>query len=403
MQCQSFIRKITNWSPSFTTSGFPPAFSCWGKFVCIVGFVLFICGVFGVLFYCCGFIISLFNAECCIGPNRFGYPLGVCGISGSLLYLVSKFDMKVHDSRLEDPSVVKALLVEAKRVEPRIKDKDLPSNCEFKEKKLGEEVDQLENDGLNCWTEYQVLNLRQNLVDFWDLDTLISSAQSILEDLYTYASDSNNSYDMGQYYTWKTKIEHEVEKIEQEIKASGGAGICEKIDSKGERLRAHVKTLYDHIANFQMVWAEGTTLLKYLCYFTISAMLFFLFMGLVPLFCDSKELNVINWSFLGASGSLCAVLMSLRKYNKIEVGDSEGNQEIRRAMYGCVLGLVAGLLSYYLISAGIISGPIFPDLTPSPDLPIDLIKLNALSIITAFVSGFSFDKIFDKIRGHSFD
>ena len=310
--------------------------------------------------------------------------------------------MKVHDSRLEDPSVVRALFVESKSVELRIKDKDLPSNFQFKKKKLEEVVGQLDDNGLNHWTEYQVLNLKQSLVDFWDIDTLISSAQSILEDLYDYASDSKHPYDMGQYYTWKNKIEHEVEKIEQEIKSSKG-GDSEKIDSKGERLRAHVKTLYDHIANFQMVWAKGTILLKYLCYFTISATLFFLFMGLVPLFCDPKGLSVINWSFLGASGSLCAVLMSLREYNKIEVGDSEGNQEIRRAMYGCVLGLVAGLLSYYLISTGIISGPIFPDLNPSSDLPVDPIKLNALSIITAFVSGFSFDKIFDRIRSYSVD
>ena len=207
-----------------------------------------------------------------------------------------------------------------------------------------------------------------------------------------------NSYDIDQYYKWKNRIKHEVEKVEQEIKSSNTIGVNKKIDIKGERLRAHVKTLYEHIASFQMVWAKGTTLLKYLSYFTISATLFFLFMGLIPLFFDSRELSFINWSFLGASGSLCAVLMSLREYNKIEVGDSEGNQEIRRAMYGCVLGLVAGLLSYYLISAEIIRGSIFPDLTSS-----DLIKRNALSIIIAFVAGFSFDKFFDKIRSHSFD
>ena len=194
MSCQ-YLKKISNniknWCPSFKTKSFPPVFSCWGKFCCFVGFALLIFGAFGVLFYCCSFIISLFSVECCTGLNRFGYIFGVCGISGTLLFLVSRFNMKVHDSRLEDPSVVRALLLEADRVEPRIPNEDLPSNFEFKKEKLKEEIKRLEKDGSYSWTEYQVLNLRQNLVEFWDIDTLISSAQSILEDLRNYAFDSN--------------------------------------------------------------------------------------------------------------------------------------------------------------------------------------------------------------------
>ena len=71
-------------------------------------------------------------------------------------------------------------------------------------------------------------------------------------------------------------------------------------------------------------------------------------MGLLPLIhpAGNGVLTVLNWGLLGISGANTAVLLSLRKSNVMEVGNTEGKKELRHSMLGAGLGLVAGVILY---------------------------------------------------------
>ena len=87
----------------------------------------------------------------------------------------------------------------------------------------------------------------------------------------------------------------------------------------------------------------------------------------------------------------------MRKSNVIEVGNTEGKKELRNAILGTVLGLVAGILTYAMIKGGVLSaGHIIPNL--NENLPSNI----GLSILWAVASGFCSEKVFDRMRGVTF-
>ena len=44
---------------------------------------------------------------------------------------------------------------------------------------------------------------------------------------------------------------------------------------------------------------------------------------------NAKVLSVINWGIFGVIGAVTAVLLSLRKSDYVEVGNTEGRKELR--------------------------------------------------------------------------
>ena len=66
---------------------------------------------------------------------------------------------------------------------------------------------------------------------------------------------------------------------------------------------------------------------------------------------------------------------------------------LRRAVLGATLGLVAGVLIYSLIVGGVVSdGYLIPNPVSSKLADV------SLSILVAFASGFSFERLFDRMR-----
>ena len=102
---------------------------------------------------------------------------------------VIRYPLHRHKARLEDPSEVESLIVEARTVEPRLKDPKKPDYYEDKIVDLEAEVKRLTELGPKGWTEYQVLSLNRLLVEFVKPDELRARAQSSLEDLEEYADD----------------------------------------------------------------------------------------------------------------------------------------------------------------------------------------------------------------------
>jgi len=288
------------------------------------------------------------------------------------------------------------MIVEAETVEPRlVKPEKKPDNFDQKVKDLKNEVVRLRDKlGNKEWTEYQVLSLNQMLVDFQKVDDLIASAQLSLAELEDYAEASTTRYDWEQYYRWQNKIEDAIRKIKQLDPED--AKDDAKRDEAAKPLRAELRVLYDHVTSYHMSWAEGSVILRAIIICGVFALFPLLGMGLLPLLHPAGDhiLRIFNWGMLGISGAITAVLLSLRKSDFVEVGNTEGEKELWRAVLCIGLGFVAGLLGYSLIASDIVlTGGAFPKVDSSSLSDI------GLSVVWAVASGFCFEKVFDHMRG----
>lgn len=368
---------------------FPPELPCWKR---VVLCFIYVGGLFASLYlvnqFCC-YLVQFSPIYFCL----LKFSPSICGtyIAFAFLIIVLPIDrfirrrLIVHNARLEDRSEVEATIVEAETVEPRLLNPVRPEDYDKKKKDLDKEVERLRKLGPKGWTEYQVLSLNQMLVDFLGEDDLIARSQLSLADLKEYAEGDAYRYDIEQYYEWSTRINEAIEEIKKSEETAG-----EKRDDATEPLRANLRTLLEHVSAYGLNWAEGSALLRSLMICGVTAIPIFLAMGILPF---TGKLDLFNWAFLGISGSLTAVLLEIRKSNLVEVGNTDGKKELWRAVLGSVLGLVAGILSYAMISGGIFNGAVFPNLDS------DSMKDIGLSIVCAFGAGLSFEYIFGRMRG----
>ena len=312
-----------------------------------------------------------------------GLTVGIAGFT-SLRYFQHK--SSAHRSRLEDESEVRASIVEAKTVQPRLLDPLRPERFDEKKEDLDKEIQRLEALGPERWTEYELLSLYQMLVDFLKPSDLRSTTDSVMDVVEEYAGDSRFRYDRDYYAKWKKRVDDAVDAI------GDAQGV--DADNKCERLRAVLKTLYDHVADFNLKWAEGSALIRDLLFVNAAAIPAFLLLGLVPAIhpSDSSALGIFNWAMLAVAGALAGSLRGLHASDVVEVGNTEGKQEIWRACSGAALGFVAGVLTYGVIVGQLVVGAAVPtaDGTTLSDV--------GLSVVWGVAAGFSFERVFERVR-----
>ena len=317
-----------------------------------------------------------------------GLVVGLVSFAGSRYFQHADV---AHRSRLEDKNEVEASIVEARTVELRLFEPRRPETFEEKKKQLNTEIKRLKKIGKENWTEYQILSLNQMLVDFRKPSDLICTADSVLDDLEEYAGDSRYLYNREYYAKWQKRVDEAKEEIGNEKDATS-----KQIDDKCEKLRAVLKTLYEHVTDFAYKWAKGSTLIQELLVVNAMAIPVFFTLGLVPVIhpSDPGTLGVINWAMLGVTGALAGSLRSLHRSDEVEVGDTRGKQEIWRTVSGATLGFVAGALTYGVIAGGLISGVAVPSIGATP-LPVSDV---GLSVVWGVAAGFSFERVFERVR-----
>jgi hypothetical protein len=300
----------------------------------------------------------------------------------------------VHEARREDVSEVEALFVEARTVEPTETGKmSEQEHFNRKRNELLAEVNRLEAISNRGWTEYQILSLNQMLIEFLNGDKLVACAQSWLEDLEDYAVDTAyGGYDQKQYDQWKQRIEEAVEKIDDAADKASKREVAKKM------LEARLQTLLEHVASYKANWSEGSAILCGIRICSVLALPLLLFMALLPRIHPSvvenadKLLGFLNWGVLGGVGAIAAVLLNLRKADYVEVGNTEGRKELWRTVPGVALGILAGVLAYWMIAGGLISeGSVVPNLKST------CLEDVGISILWAVASGFCFEKVFDRM------
>ena len=198
----------------------------------------------------------------------------IFGLTGLALVIYFRHKARAYRDRLEDKSSVEASIVEARTVGPRLLNPVRPEGIEEKKKNLREEIDRLLEIGTENWTEYAVLSLYQMLVDFLKPLDLIATTNSVMDELEEYAADSKYRYDREYYAKWKERVDTAVKKID--------GATDNEVDDKSEQLRAVLKTLYEHLADFKLKWTEGSALIRDLLFVNAAAIPIFLTIGLVP-------------------------------------------------------------------------------------------------------------------------
>ena len=309
-------------------------------------------------------------------------------IASLIAFHIFRNEKMVHESRLVDCNVVQAMFVEAKTIEPRLEDPQKPDAYEDKKGELHAEVGRLEKIGEKEWTEYQVLSLSQMLVDFLKIEDLKATSRLRLDDLKEYALGDAWAYKRRTYEPWEQRVNDEIKKLKLDDASDKESAAT--VDDAAEPLRAELRTLMEHIAGYEFNWSEGQMMIRALMTVGAISIPLLLIMALLPLLHpDSRTtMGILNWGLLGIIGSISMVLMDLRQSDLVEVGNTEGRQELWRSILGGALGFLAGVLAYATIAVGVVTDGLIV-----PGLNSDNLEDIGKAILVAVASGSAFEKI----------
>ena len=318
-------------------------------------------------------------------------------LSGLMTEFLIRHKVRVHEARKVDRSEVEALIQEARIVQPRLTDPERPIDYNRKRGEIEDEVRRLTRHvGPEGWTEFQVLTLDRLKIDFLAIEDLKALAKSSLADLKEYAEGDAFSYNVSLYYSWEEQINSAIDELEKSEEKSE----VEK-DDQAEGLRASLRSLLYHVADYEANWAKGSTIVSGIRICGVAAVVVFTLMGILPLFCTVQpspipcdiRLGILNWGFLGVAGAVASALIGLLNAGEVEVGYTLGKQELSRALLGAPLGLLAGILVFSVLAGGLIkSGSAVPDFKDAG------LSDACLSIVWAVVAGMGFENVFQRVR-----
>ena len=372
----------------------PPKLSCWENRWSWIARIFMVLGVCFLVYICFQLLWDATEIPDCRCWTYVALSVFLVGlVTERFLY----HERRVHEARTEDQSEIEALIQEAGNVRPRLpsqnkdgQQEDRPKDFAELKKQVDAEVQRLTQDlAPDAWTDYQILTLDRLLIDFLKIEDLKARARSSLVDLEEYATGDTFSYDSRLYYEWKKRIDEDIKAIDK----------CKddkkKQDSIADELRADLRSLFEHVANYGSNWAQGKTIVNSIRICGAAAVLVFLLMGLLEVIYQVSDtavvsrLGILHWGFLGSAGAITSVLNSLRDSNEVEVGNTRGVQELWRAVLGAILGFVAGILIFSALAGGLINhGAAVPNLVDTK--PEDVY----LSIMWAVVAGMGFENVF---------
>ena len=380
-----------------TTGQLPPDLSCLSKCVLWVARSFMVFAVCFLGYICVQFLLDPIAVPKC---SCWTYIF----LSGFLIALVTErllqHEYRVHETRTEDQSEINALIQEAMNVQPRLcipngngQQESWPKDFDRLKEKLDAEVRRLQKVGPDAWVDYQILPLDRLLIDFLPVEDLKARALSSMVDLEEYATGEAFSYDTRLYNEWERRIDEDIKEIDSYKDNE------KEQDRIADKLRADLRSLYEHVANYESNWARGKTTVNSIRLCAAAAVLVFMGMGVLEVIypvsdtADFSRLGIFHWGFLGIAGAITSVLLTLRNSDEVEVGNTRGVQELWRAVLGAILGFVAGILIFSALSGGLITdGAAVPNL--SAPKPKDIF----LSIVWAVVAGMGFENVFQRVR-----
>ena len=291
-----------------------------------------------------------------------------------------------HEVRLVDRTEAEALFEAGEYLLQ--KQKGQPSDAENR-KALLALIKSRRAEGVSTWTEYKVLPVEQAAVSLLPVVDLVARAYARLDDLKEY--DEKRSDAEKDYFSNR---ENRLRESITAVNKLSSTANEKKVKRTIAALRAELKMLLETLADYDKNWAIGSEILRALLIVVAFTVPILLLMGIAPaLIPPSDPLGFANWAMLGTAGSLTAVLRKLYLGNKVEVGDTEGKNELYQAIKGAILGFVSAVLLYAMLWGGLVQkGAIVPDVTSETTMNI------YLSVFWAVMTGFTFEHFFDKAQ-----
>lgn len=163
-------------------------------------------------------------------------------------------------------------------------------------------------------------------------------------------------------------------------------------DSTKNEFCIRLKELRNDLS-WEKYWSgQGEAVLESITHWSMPAVISLVVMGITPLLKEPVflgQLSLINWGLLGMAGAILYTAGNMRKLDFSQVGEEEGNQELRKMLLGMVIGVFSAILLYVSIRSGIFGGKALPkfdlvDLTKN-----NIIVNNSLSIFWAIAAGYS--------------
>lgn len=146
--------------------------------------------------------------------------------------------------------------------------------------------------------------------------------------------------------------------------------------------------------SWEKYWSgQGEAILESITHWSIPSIFALAVMGVTPLLNEPiflSELNLINWGFLGMAGAILYTAGNMRKLDFAQVGEEEGNQELRKMLLGMVIGAISAILLYASIRSGIFGGKALPKFEAyTSGVNAEIVIANSLSIFWAIAAGYS--------------
>ena len=379
----------------------PPSLSICRWIILWFARILMTVAVGWLIFVCYQFFMNPAAVPQCLCWSYLALAIFLFGLITSFIV---RHKMRVHDSRKEDRSEIEALLQEAKNIQPRLIEPEYrPARFDERRQQVEKEIQRLEDTlGPQGWTEFQCLTLDRMLIDFLSIEDLKARARSGLDELKVYAYGEAFSYDADFYRDWENRINDNISGLDELAKEQDGQNnIAETKDDRAESLRANLRAVREHVAEYQAKWAEGSTIVSSIRICGAVSVVVFTLMGILPLLYPVQDcptvctyyLSILNWGFLGIAGAIAIALLDLWNAKEVEVADTAGKQVLSRVMVSAPLGLLAGVLVFSIIAGNLIdSGHAVPDLK-EPKLADAY-----LSIAWAVAAGMGFEGVFQRVR-----
>ena len=312
--------------------------------------------------------------------------------------------MRVHKSRKEDPSEIEALIQEGKNIQPRLVEPEYrPARFDERRQQVQDEIQRLRTKvGPEGWTEFQVLTLDRMVIDFLSIEDLKARARSSLDELKLYAYGEAFSYNDEFYRDWENKINANISSLDELDKSQEEQNdISQAKDDKAEALRANLRAVREHIADYQSMWAEGKTIVSAIRICGAVSAVVFTLMGILPLLYPVQDcptlctfdLGILNWGFLGIAGAIAIALLDLWNAKEVEVADTAGKQVLSRVLVSAPLGLLAGVLVF-----SVIAGELIDHGSTVPNVKEPKLRDAYLSVAWAVAAGMGFEGVFQRVR-----
>lgn len=236
----------------------------------------------------------------------------------------------------------------------------------------------------NMPTEVTVLRLtplRKLQTLFYSPSELRPQIVAELETLKYYSGRKDETYDL-----FKKEVEELV--------------AAENSTENTEKLVEYLRLIRSEVDNVRYKTGYGEAIIESMTYWSVISGIALLIVGFSPLFDQpyfESPLNIAHWAVFGFQGALLSTITHMRKLEPFEIGEDDGNWQLRKMVMGLFIGAIAAIMLYLAIQSGMLGGKALPKLASNEQGINDPVARNALSVFWAIAAGFSGSTLIERL------